>query len=76
MDDKTTGKFVYAGGENNRKLMVQDRKKGRRVTRPMMIMTMITAIHLVQETIPMNARHHENMMYRDMIVSRMVRLYM
>lgn len=56
--------------------MVQDRKKGRRVTRPMMIMTMITAIHLVQETIPMNARHHENMMYRDMIVSRMVRLYM
>lgn len=30
MDDKTTGRSVYTGGENNRKVMVQDRKKGRR----------------------------------------------
>ncbi len=46
------------------------------VAKPMMIMAMIMAIHLIQETIQMNARHHENMMYRDMIVSRTVRLYM
>ena len=42
----------------------------------MMSMTMITVIHMTQENIPMNARRHENMMYRDTIVNRTVRLYM
>ena len=41
----------------------------------MMSMTMITVIHMTQENIPMNARRHENMMYRDTIVSRTVSLY-